>query len=155
MFTSFKNDSVRIAKQMEISSFPGRYSLETPGPGLDLPFCEDAQIRIQHFGANRCKQMTNIESNLFGLNRKLSRDSIETNNYAAYAPTLESIRLYRIEEPYVLESRASHPAWLYRDLEQSRWERPWLNPQANLEKPFMSDIQTRILEKDYYSETNK
>jgi hypothetical protein len=50
----------------------------------------------------------------------------------------------------VQESRASHPAWMVRDREQARWEQPWLNPQAPIEKDFYDNIQTRILEKDYY-----
>ena len=29
-------------------------------------------------------------------------------------------------------------------------EEPFMNPQANLEKPFHDNIQTRVLEKDYY-----
>jgi hypothetical protein len=39
---------------------------------------------------------------------------------------------------------------MYRDLEHPRWETPIINPQANLEKPFHDNIQTRILEKDFY-----
>ena len=53
-------------------------------------------------------------------------------------------------QPFVEESRASHPAWMYRDLEHPIWETPILNPQANLEKPFHDNIQTRTLEKDNY-----
>ena len=36
------------------------------------------------------------------------------------------------------------------DLEQIRWETPFLNPQSNVEKRFYDNISTRILEKDYY-----
>ena len=50
----------------------------------------------------------------------------------------------------VNESRATHPAWMYRDLEQKRWETPFVNPQANVEKRFANNLQTRILEKDFY-----
>ena len=57
---------------------------------------------------------------------------------------------YSSQQPYVQESRASHPAWMYKDLEHPVWEQPIVNPQANLEKPFHDNIQTRILEKDYY-----
>jgi hypothetical protein len=39
---------------------------------------------------------------------------------------------------------------MYKDLEQPRWELPWINPQSNLELQFPHNIQTRILEKDYY-----
>jgi hypothetical protein len=153
MFTSFRNDPARIEKAVQISSFSGRYALETPGPGLDLPFLEDTQFRLDKWGANRCTEMSNIESDLFGLTRKLSRDNVDDNNYKSFASPITPIRDYQSQQPYVLESRASHPAWLYRDLENPRWETPWLNPQANLEKPFYHDIQTRILEKDYYTQT--
>ena len=57
---------------------------------------------------------------------------------------------YRESAPIVDESRATHPAWKYRDLEQMRWEEPILNPQANLEKKFPNNLQSRILEKDNY-----
>jgi hypothetical protein len=50
----------------------------------------------------------------------------------------------------VEESRASNPAWTYKDLEQSRWDYPLINPQANLEKQFHENVQTRILEKDNF-----
>lgn len=37
---------------------------------------------------------------------------------------------------------------MYKDLEQTRWETPLLNPLNGLEKGFHENIQTRILEKD-------
>jgi hypothetical protein len=147
MFTSFKNDQIRLEKKAEMSSFAGRYALETPGPGLDLPFLEDVQMRLQYWGANRGTGMVNVESDLIGITRRLNRDTVE---YTKTAVETEPIQCYRVQDPYVLESRASHPAWVYRSLEQNRWEEPLLNPQANLEKPFYSNIQTRILEKDYH-----
>lgn len=150
MFTSIRNDPARIEKYMDIISAKGRYALEMPGPGKDLPFIEDTQMRLQKWGANRGTEMTNVESDLLGLTRQLNCDEVEKNNYKSYKVDTQPVRCFRIEEPYVLESRASHPAWLYRTMEQNRWESPWINPQANLEQPFHSNIQTRILEKDYY-----
>ena len=60
---------------------------------------------------------------------------------------------YSSMNPFLEESRATHPAWMYRDLEQSKWETPLLNPQINLEKPFTENVQTRILEKDHFVPT--
>lgn len=150
MFTSIRNDPIRIQKEMQISSLPGRYALETPGPGKDLPFMEDTQVRLQYWGANRGTEMTNVESDLLGLSRRLNRDHIEDNDYQKFKVQTQPVKCFRIQEPYVLESRASHPSWYYRDLEQSRWEQPWLNPQTNLEIPFHNNLHTRILEKDYH-----
>ena len=58
-----------------------------------------------------------------------------------------------ISKPTVDESRASCPAWQFRDIQNDRWEFPILNPQHGLEKGFNNNIQTRILEKDNFKST--
>ena len=153
-FTRFHDDPVRIQKQLAMSSFLGRYQLDTPGQGMDLPFMEDPQMRLQKWGANLRTNTVNLESDLRGMSRKLNRDYTNTNDYVANSVPAERVN-YRNSDPFVEESRASHPAWTYRDLEQTRWETPFMNPQANLEKKFHDNIQTRILEKDNYNPGNK
>ena len=80
-------------------------------------------------------------------NRKL----IIENNYKEKQVSSEKLT-YPNQLPYVEESRASHPAWMYRDLEHPIWEQLIVDPQniKHIEKPFHDNIQTRILEKDYY-----
>lgn len=155
-FTRFHDDPVRIQKQLAESTFLGRYQLDTPGQGVDLPFLEDPQLRLQKWGANLRTNGVNLESDLRGMTRKINRDYITKNNYLDHDVPTERVN-YRESNPqvdtYIEESRASHPAWTYRDLEQTRWEVPFLNPQANLEKKFHDNIQTRILEKDFYKPT--
>ena len=56
--------------------------------------------------------------------------------------------------PFTEQSRATYPAWWYRDLEQVDWQYPPLNPQANTCMPFQSNLSTRILEKDYFTSTS-
>ena len=147
-FTRFSDDPIRISKQLQESTGVGRYMLNVPGPGVNLPFLEDTHLRLQGWGANLQTNTVNLESQLIGLGRPLGCDAIE-NVYTKY--DVQSSRpSYPMANPYVEETRASHPAWVYRDLEQPRWEEPWINPQANLEKLFHDNIQTRILEKDYY-----
>lgn len=51
-------------------------------------------------------------------------------------------------QPFVEESRASHPAWMYRGCDQTRWETPLIDPQEYVAIPFAHNIQTRILEKN-------
>ena len=46
-FTRFYDDEARVKKQIEESSFIGRYMLNTPGPGSQAPFLEDSHIRLQ------------------------------------------------------------------------------------------------------------
>lgn len=146
-FTRFHDDPNRIHRQVQQSTFSGMYMLNTPGQGMDLPFSAEPQMRLQGWGANFDNNMISQESDLRGLTRKLNKDLIEENDYKKYE-NLPSKPVYRLKNPYVEESRASHPAWTYKDLEQTRWEAPLLNPQAGLEREFAYDVQTRILEKD-------
>ena len=148
-FTRFHDDEVRINQQLKELTFPGRYQLSVPGPGASMPFQDDTHLRMQKWGANLRTNTINLESDLIGLTRPLQRDNVDTNNYKTQSVNSSQIS-YSNQNPFVEERRASHPAWMYRDLEHPRWETPIINPQANLEKPFHDNIQTRILEKDYY-----
>ena len=149
-FTRFHDDPARIQKQIDESSFLGKYMLNTPGQGIDLPYIEDPQVRLQRWGANIMTNPINLESDLFGLSRPLNRDDINQNDYKTNS-AITNTKSFHKKQPFVDESRASHPSWMYRDLEQTRWETPILNPLANLERPFHHNIQTRILEKDNFT----
>lgn len=148
-FTRFHDDPARVKKQVEESTYQGRYFLNKPGAGIDLPFFEDPHVRLQGWGANLHNNTVNLESDLYGLSRTLNRDQINANDYQK-----KSVRTtpYKYENlsPNTEESRSSHPAWTYRGLEKPRWETPYVNPQNNLERTFDHNIQTRILEKDNY-----
>ena len=148
-FTRFHDDPYRIKKQLEESSFAGRYMLDTPGPGVNMPYYEDPQLRLQKWGANLRTNTINLESDLRGMTRQYNRDILNLNNHKDYAVNAQS-NMYRNEKPIIDESRATHPAWMYKDLEQNRWETPFLNPLNGIEKAFNENIQTRILEKDYF-----
>ena len=148
MFTRFHDDPYRIQKQLEESSYAGKYQINAPGPGLHLPYIEDSQIRMQTWGANLTTNSRNVESDLFGLTRPLNRD-LEEYSYKNHEAFFET-KPYTTMQPFVEESRASHPAWTYKELEHPRWETPFINPQSNLEKGFYENIQTRILEKDFF-----
>ena len=149
-FTRFHDDPNRIKKQVDESSFIGRYMLNTPGPGVDLPFIEDPQLRLQKWGANLQTNTLHLESDLLGLSRKNNRDNINLNQYQHHKPSSSRVG-YSNHSPFVEESRSSHPAWMYKDLEQTRWEKPFLNPLNGLEKNFSHNIQSRIIEKDNFT----
>ena len=80
---------------------------------MDLSFHEDPQIRLQKWGANLHNNTVNIESDLQGLSRKNNRDLPKYNNYKSFSAN-SSQQTYKVEKPSVEESRASHPAWMYR-----------------------------------------
>lgn len=145
-FTRFRDDPGRMAKSLEQMTFAGRYALDCPGPGVYAPFMADPQIRAQRWGANLRTDSTNLESELFGLGAPLNHN---------YDRTYQDTRLsqgmpmsFPVSDVHVEESRASHPAFLYRDLEQPRWEAPILNPQANVELRFANNLDSRILARD-------
>jgi len=148
-FTRFYDDPNRINKQLEQTTFIGRYMLDVPGQGMDLTFIEDPQIRMQKWGANLRNNTVNLESDLLGMTRKLNRDLVGINDYKNYSVNATENN-WGTTKPFIEESRASHPAWMYKSLEQDRWENPILNPLDKIEKKFIDNLQTRILEKDYY-----
>ena len=150
-FTRFHDDEIRIQKQLQQQTYSGRYQLDVPGQGASMPFQEDVHLRMQKWGSNLCTNTINLESDLMGLRRKIGRDDVVENNYKEQQVSSQEIS-YPNQLPYVEESRASHPAWMYRDLEHPIWEQPIVDPQniKHIEKPFHDNIQTRILEKDYY-----
>jgi hypothetical protein len=147
-FTRFRDDPARVNKTLEQMTFAGRYMLDAPGPGVYAPYMADPQIRAQRWAANMWTDTTNLESELFGLGAPLSHDY--DRNYQSRNLMYGYKISFPTSEVHVDESRASHPAFMYRDLEQKRWEAPILNPQANLELRFPNNLDTRILAKDAF-----
>ena len=145
----YNNDQNRIEKRNSISTFAGRYTLDTPGPGANMPFNADPHLRISHWGANFRDNMMDINSDLRGLTRPLNRDLPEMNCYKKHSVS-SSANSYEETDYVTDDSRATHPAWTYRDIEMNRWETPMINPLDKLEKPFYNNLNTRILEKDYF-----
>ena len=81
MATRISNDVCRKKKDNEISTFVGRYHLNTPGPGVDMKYNSDPQIRLQKFGANLMTNTIGIENDLMCRTNMLSRDYLDIDNY--------------------------------------------------------------------------
>lgn len=148
-FTRFHDDPCRINKQLQESTGLGRYMLNVPGNGSKPLYMDDPFIRLQKWGGNLMTNTINLESDLFGLSRNANRDDIGANDYR-----LNSTQSKRVEYPSAApstdQSRATHPAWEYRDLEQTKWAILPLNPQENTCLRFQNNLSTRILEKDIF-----
>lgn len=106
--TRFNYDEGRTKRTLDESTFTGRYRLNTPGPGIGLPFFEDAQVRLQKWGANLTTNTVNLESDLLGLSRSLNRDNIQKNIYQDFSAYTEA-KTYGSLQPMIEESRASNP----------------------------------------------
>jgi len=145
----YNNDYNRIEKRNAISTFAGRYAMDVPGPGDKMDFNADPHLRLTGWGANFRENMMDINSDLRGLTRPLNRDLPNVNCYKKHAAHSSTISYGEIN--YITDdSRATHPAWTYRDAEMNRWEQPMLNPLDQLEKPFHNNLNTRILERDHF-----
>ena len=151
-FTRFHDDPCRIRKQMQEWTGPGRYMLNTPGNGDKPCFMEDPFIRLQKWGANLRSNTINLDSDLKGLSRSINRDCLQENCYNEQAVKSNAIN-YPSCKPTTEQPRAIMPAWTARDLEQVDWYTLPLNPQENTCMPFQNNLNTRILEKDYFVAT--
>ena len=150
-FTRFKYDDCRTKKTLQQATDPGRWILNVPGNGESPCYIEDPQIIIQKWGANLRTNTVNLESELRGVNRYLSRDCLGKDNYQQFNVQNDAIQYPTCRNLTTDQSRATNPAWWYRDLEQNDWGYPPLNPQVNVCLPFHNNLSTRILEKDYFT----
>ena len=112
-----------------------------------MPFQEDPQMRLQQWGANLCSGFWDLSSELRGTRRPLTH-APDAGAYAEWRRTGHAVS-FGTAAPFVDESRAVLPAWTVRgvDAGYSRWEHPWLNPQAReaTEKQFLDNVSTRLL----------
>ena len=150
-FTRFKYDNCRTKKELQQATDPGRWILNVPGNGDKPCYMEDPQIIPQKWGANLRTNTINLESDLMGVNRHISRDCLGKDEYQKYDVPNQAIKYPTCNILTTEQSRATNPAWWYRDLEQTDWSYPPLNPQVNTCMTFQNNLSTRILEKDYFT----
>ena len=155
--TRFNYDPCRTKKSLQQATGPGRWILDVPGNGNAPGFIEDPHILLQKWGANLRTNSINLESEMIGNNKRtFSRDCYFRQNITHFPPQFFSVSTEPVVYPtnstvITEESRATHPAWWYRDVEQNNWWQLPLNPQVNVCIPFHSNLNTRILEKDYFT----
>tara|TARA_B100000902_G_C27319601_1_gene923511 strand:- start:1881 stop:2345 length:465 start_codon:yes stop_codon:yes gene_type:complete len=149
-FTRLYDEPCRIKKNNQQSTDKGRYMLNVPGTGTTPYFMEDPYMRMEKWGSNLMTNSINLESDLKGLTRNLNRDDIKLNEFKTKAITGNKIN-YPNKKAFTDQSRATHPAWTTRDLEQVNWYYLPLDPQKNINLQFENNLSTRILEKDYYT----
>ena len=150
-FTRFHDDPCRIMKKNQQTVDQARWILDVPGNGDKPYYMNDPQIISQKWGGNLWTNSVDVQSSLLGIDRKPMRDCLgESTN------PLAKVNSHPIQYPVTNEltteqSRATNPAFLYRDLEQVDWYYLPLDPQENVFMPFRNNIDTRVLEKDYFN----
>lgn len=148
--TRISNDKLRVYKNVQQSTDVGRYVLNVPGNGLDVPFVQDPHVRMQLWGANHMKDIISVENSLKNIDRPLIR---ETLNYkeSYYTKPDESKMTYSEKSFGVVDSYISQPAWNLRDKENTR-ERgfPEEENDSHIFLPFNYNLGTRMQEKDAF-----
>jgi|TARA_Y100000389_G_C17420234_1_gene496267 hypothetical protein len=153
-FTRFNYDKCRTEKNLQQATGPGRYILNVPGNAGDKPAVfNDPQIRMQKWGGNLQGVYNghpiDIESDLKNVGRRLSKFCNE-NKFPNKKVKTFTKRYPVNNTPLTDQTRTTHPAWLYRDLEQNHMYPLLLDPQENVCKHFHNNINTRLLERDTY-----
>ena len=108
----------RVEKQLQELTGPGRYMIDTPGNGPAPPFMEDPFIRLQKWGANLRSNTINLESELLGIKQSVGKDCVNKSIASVKSSALK----YPSMNPITQQSRATHPAWMVRDLEQDNFQ---------------------------------
>ncbi len=144
--TSIKNDDYRINKNLDIMTFQGRYMLGLPGPG-NIRFQEDPFLRLQKNGSNLRSNALNIENDLLGLTKPLTKDCILYGTTIPHSYKID----YGNQDPFTEQSRAIMPAWTARTLEQNNFDYLLDNPQKHSMVNFEHNKSSRIHEINEYN----
>jgi hypothetical protein len=137
-FTRFHDDPCRVMKHLQETTDQGLYYFSVPGNGVNVPFVADPHIRLQKWGANRHANLTLLESELFGIQNRLSRDCSgnKVSSFEQQYPT------YSAE--ITAQPRSTMPAWEVRSVPQPRFETLHMDPQEHALIPFRINVDTRL-----------
>jgi len=143
-FTRFHDDPARIEKSLIESTYTGIYQLNAPGNGKSV-FVQTPHIRIQKGGGS------NLQTNPFEINESLRRNKKLVHYDQDCSKPETTLRPYSSICFGVDESRASLPAWTFREKTQHREDYLFMDPQRNIWYTFDNNCPTRMLEKDHYT----
>lgn len=147
MNTRYNYTECRTIKKLQQSTDPGRWILDVPGNGVSPYYMSDPQIIIQKWGGNKWDNQVDLESKLWNVDTILTKDK---NILKKHMPENKPIQYPSTGKLTTEQSRATLPAFLFREIPQQKYAYLPLNPQANTCFPFENNLSTRILSKDYF-----
>ena len=157
-FTRIHDEPCRIKKELQQMTDIGRYMIDKPGPGADVGFVEDPHIRLQGWGANLRTNTINAESDLLGLTRSLTKDSVDLNQHNKMRTNNEELS-YGTTFGYTEETRAILPPWTTKDarIDNDRWNILHKDPQQHIQisTPDYGGVSTRVQNKKNYGKKYK
>ena len=142
--TQVTQDVARIIMQNTIMTHEGRYMLDVPGNGLKPVFMEDPYIRAQKWGGNMHTNMTDLQSSLRGLGQTAHKDCAGYVDKRKITKVWEPIQYEDGDDLITDQSRATDPAWTYREKVVFRFEPLLDDPQLKAIRPFSNNISTRV-----------
>ncbi len=151
--TRFNFYNYKKNKLLQEATGPGRYMLNTPGPSDTLVASNDPYCRLQKWGGNLGYVVgghpIDIDSELIGLTKRVNKYGEKT--IGSKTKTIINQKHIFKSNNMTDQSRTTHPAWMYLDLEQNHKSPLFLDPQANVEMRFTNNLNTRLLERDYHN----
>ena len=102
-------------------------------------------------GGNLSNNPVSLESDLRGLTRKLTRDHVEKIHAKKNKIYNEVMSYPTNKDRHINPEQSLHPVWTFRDKQQMRYDILFLNPQENVCIPFQNNLNTKLLEKDYFT----
>jgi hypothetical protein len=147
MNTRFNYSDARTIKKLQESTDSGRWILDVPGNGENPVYMNDPQIRPQKWAGNKWDNQVDLESKLWNVDTILSKSRMI---HKKPMPDNQPIQYPSSSSLTTEQSRATLPAFLFRELPQQKYAYLPINPQANVCYPFENNISTRILSKDYF-----
>jgi hypothetical protein len=142
-FTRFHDDPARIEKALLEKTYAGIYHLNTPGNG-PTQYIDDIHVRLQGGGST-------LQTNPFEVNEALRRNKKLVRHDQPFTVPNSQKREYMSHGFGVDETRASCPAWTFRDKLQQKEDYLFMDPQRNIWFKFDNNCPTRMLEKDHYT----
>lgn len=155
-FTRFHDDPARIIKKNIETSSMNDYIFNVPGntSTIQSQYFEDPHLRLQKTGGQQFNNMVNVETMLRNTHVKLNRDNVKLNEYKQNSLRTMPIKSVNVKQAITNETRATHPVFEYREKQTHRPNILLKDPQRNVFIPFRNNLDTNILEKDYYNLKN-
>lgn len=155
-FTRFHDDPARIIKKNIETSSMNDYIFNVPGntSTIQSQYFEDTHLRLQKTGGQQFTNMVNVESMLRNTHVKLNRDNVQLNEYKKNSLKASPIKSVNVPQTITNETRSTHPVFEYREKQTHRQNILLRDPQRNIFMPFQNNLDTNILEKDFYNLKN-
>lgn len=126
---------------------PGDYMVGMPRVDCKNCFFPSPNVRIDHYGAGKCKELIDVDSELMGITRRATNCPL--NKFLPSPSNHCETQLGQdCYEMTAEDTRLSNPPCTLRGTGWNRWE--WLckNPQEKVLIPFDYMINNRLLAKD-------